>query len=175
MKHVQEGHFLKQPANGNQWGPTLSPTRDAHTLPHTLPPSPCLLATWWGSAASPHPALHWYYTIQAWDTTRHVGLLQMNVFKLQVCALADSTHELLLLAREKAWGDCTRGRQAVGDVTVHKALKRVREHPHIRLTHSAFPPCFCSLLLALTSWGSLLLEAGSPSGTQHPEYCFGWD
>lgn len=71
----------------------------------------------------------------------------MNVFKLQVHALAESTNKLLLLVTdEKAQGDCMGGwrvREAADDFslgvfTVHKAPKRVHEHPHVRL------PCFAS-------------------------------
>lgn len=103
----------------------------------------------------------------------------MNVFKLQVRALAESTNELLLLLTdEKAHGDCMGGwtvREAadgfsLGVFTVHKAPKRVHEHPHVRLPCFASPSASVAPLLALTSQGSLLLQAGSASCTQHPTF-----
>jgi len=75
------------------------------------------------------------------------------VFRLQVHVLAESTAELLLLEGERAQGG-RRGREAaedfsLGEFAVHKAPRRVPEHPRVRLPRFAFPSA-CSHLPGLT-------------------------
>lgn len=107
----------------------------------------------------------------------------MNVFELQVRALAQSTNELLLLlTNEKAQGDYMGGwrvREAADDFslgvfTVHKAPKRVHEHPHVRL------PCFASpsasvacCLLSPPRARFYSRQAQPPAPTTQNFLCFG--
>lgn len=86
----------------NWWLPTLSPTKDA-MLPQALPPPACLLGSQGGLRSKSPPPLLWalflIHTSLPRGTRQHQahGAVTDSMFELQVCALAESTRELLLL------------------------------------------------------------------------------
>lgn len=163
----------------NWWLPTLSPTKDA-MLPQALLPPACSLGSQGGLRSKSPPPLLWalflIHTSLPRGTRQHQahGAVTDSMFELQVCALAESTRELLLLLADT--GDCMggwRGREASCKLFLSVFTAHVAQTCNWAAI-LCFPLCFHIQLLGFASQGSLQLQAGSASCTQHPKFHLLW-
>lgn len=184
MKHIQGEHLLRQP-NGQKLvasnsfshqrchaAPSFAAScmfiRKPGRAPQQVPPTSAL-----GSVPHPHLSPTWH---RASGSTRHMGLSQTACLNYRCVHWQRALGSCSSCSPRADTGDCMggwRGREASCKLFLSVFTAHAAQTCNWAAT-LCFPLCFHIQLLGFASQGSLQLQAGSASCTQHPKFHLLW-